>query len=293
MRFGVLLFFLLLPSAHALAHEALLPAPYQVEGLVRFKNDRYRLDDGLGLNSPLVVVDLGEARDAPHPGSGRFQTMTIIGSTGIGLGKLHDIRKTCDYLCGDDGQECHYEALFMLDKPVETIGTPLAAIPGVQVLTGFLPATPGGPQAEAGFPAGLLGEDFSPLAWTPHGRDGPQLRITGWDSDQRKLDLEARWRTGDSFMVEAPECRLRRVGELTEMQCNGAALVLTGGAPLLFSYPDYNAAAAEVVATFEFGKSTLYLVRLGLKAQTVFGLLYGDKEGWRGLFRPRDYALLC
>ena len=52
-------------------------------------------------------------------------------------------------------------------------------------------------------------------------------------------------------------------------------------------------AAAEVVATFTLGKSTLYLVRLGLKAQTVFGLLYGGKDGWRGLFRPRDYALLC
>ena len=32
---------------------------------------------------------------------------------------------------------------------------------------------------------------------------------------------------------------------------------------------------------------------LGLKAQTAFGLLYRAEDGWRGLFRPRDYALLC
>ena len=32
---------------------------------------------------------------------------------------------------------------------------------------------------------------------------------------------------------------------------------------------------------------------LGLKGQTAFGLLYRAEDGWRGLFRPRDYALLC
>ena len=32
---------------------------------------------------------------------------------------------------------------------------------------------------------------------------------------------------------------------------------------------------------------------LGLKAQTAFGLLYRAEDGWRGRFRPRDYALRC
>ena len=77
------------------------------------------------------------------------------------------------------------------------------------------------------------------------------------------------------------------------MQCDGIALIVGDAAPLLFSYPDYNLASAQVVATLGFGKSRLYLVRLGLKAQTAFGLLYRDKDGWRGLFRPRNYALLC
>ncbi len=52
-------------------------------------------------------------------------------------------------------------------------------------------------------------------------------------------------------------------------------------------------AAAQVVATVGLGKTTLYLVRLGLKVQTTFGLLYETGDRWRGLFRPRDDALLC
>jgi hypothetical protein len=80
---------------------------------------------------------------------------------------------------------------------------------------------------------------------------------------------------------------------LTELRCDGVALVLDGARPLLFSYPDYNLAAAEVVAAFESGGTTYYLVRQAIKAQTVFGLLFRDAAGWRALFRPRDYALLC
>ena len=70
-------------------------------------------------------------------------------------------------------------------------------------------------------------------------------------------------------------------------------MIASAAAPLLFSYPDFNPAAAQVVATVGLGKTTLYLVRLGLKAQTAFGLLYETEDGWRGLIRPRDYALLC
>ncbi len=121
-------------AAPALAHEEFLPAPYQIDGLVRFKSDRYRLDDGLGLNPPLVAVDLGDARKAPHPDSRRLQTMTFVGGAGIGFGKLYGIQKHCDYLCGDEGEACHYVGLYALDDPIERIGTPLIAIPGAQAL---------------------------------------------------------------------------------------------------------------------------------------------------------------
>ena len=280
-------------AAPAPAHEGLLPTPYQIDGLVRFKSDRYRLDDGLGLNPPLVAVDLGDARKAPHPDSRRLQTMTFVGSAGIGFGKLTGIQKHCDYLCGDAGEACHYVGLYALDDPIERIGTPLIAIPGAPALAGFRAPPPAVAGAEAVLPQAPIGRDFADLAWAPYGKDGPEVRITAWDAENRRLELEARWSSGDRFPAEGRHCTLRHIDELTEMQCNGIALIVGDAAALLFSYPDYNLAAAQVVATARLGESTLYLVRLGLKAQTAFGLLYRAEDGWRGLFRPRDYALLC
>jgi hypothetical protein len=293
MRTLPLLLVLLFAPLGALAQEATLPAPYQVEGLVVFKNDRHRLDDGLGLTPPRLTVDLGDAEGAPHPGSAGWQRVTVIGSAGVAQGTLDDIRKTCDYLCGDAAAECHYQGLFVLDRPVEAIGTPLAALPGHHALAGFRPLRGEAAQFEGGLPALATGRDFAPLAWTPYGEEGPRLRITDWRPKERALALQGRWRDGEPFPVAGRACRSRQVEDLTELRCDGVALVLDGARPLLFSYPDYNLAAAEVVAAFESGGTTYYLLRQAIKAQTVFGLLFRDAAGWRALFRPRDYALLC
>ena len=47
------------------------------------------------------------------------------------------------------------------------------------------------------------------------------------------------------------------------------------------------------MARFGAGGLDYYLVRLGIKAQTVFGLLFQQGGAWQARFRPRDYALLC
>ncbi len=59
-------------AAPARAHEALLPAPYQPvdlvgRGLVRFKSDRYRLDDGLGLKAQTAFGLLYRSEDVFRP----------------------------------------------------------------------------------------------------------------------------------------------------------------------------------------------------------------------------------
>ena len=56
---------------------------------------------------------------------------------------------------------------------------------------------------------------------------------------------------------------------------------------------DYGEAAAEPLALFEHAGTTYAVVRLGLKAQSVIGLVVRDEGGWHGLFLPRDYPLLC
>lgn len=274
----------------AQAHEPLLPAPYQIDGVIQFKDDRHRLGAGLDLNPPLTVVDLGTA-EGPHPDRKKIARMTFLGTVGIGFGSLQGIQKHCDHLCGEGGEECHHVGLYTLDDPVDRIGTPLAAIPGVQALAGFRALQARPVEAETLDLGAQV--DFVALAWAPYGRDGPMARIESWDGARARLGLDLRLRSGDVFSGDGEQCAVTRADALTQLSCNPVALILDGGRPLLLSYPDYNVAAAEAVAAVGFGAATLYLVRLGLKAQNAFGILYRDENGWRAVFRPRDYALLC
>ncbi len=94
-----------------------------------------------------------------------------------------------------------------------------------------------------------------------------------------------------SFATE--DCAIRRTDALASLTCRSLALLVDRGRPLLVSFPDYNLAAAEVVARFSSGGLTHYLIRLGLKAETLFGLLTDTPDGWRPLFRRRGYPALC
>jgi hypothetical protein len=107
------------------------------------------------------------------------------------------------------------------------------------------------------------------------------------------LTLAQRDPSGEVVRLQGEQCESAHDGELLSLSCSGFALIVADGRPLLFSYPDYNIAAAEAVATFTLHGRVHYLVRYGAKAQTVFGLIARGPEGWQALFRPKDYALLC
>lgn len=62
---------------------------------------------------------------------------------------------------------------------------------------------------------------------------------------------------------------------------------------LIISPAEYSEAETEVIAAFEQGGSTIYVVKVGLKAQTVKALLVRTSDGWKVLIRPADYPLLC
>ena len=56
--------------------------------------------------------------------------------------------------------------------------------------------------------------------------------------------------------------------------------------------PTHGTGAEPLPAAFQVNGSGYYLVRLDIKAQTVFGLLFQQRGAWQTRFRPRDYALL-
>jgi hypothetical protein len=264
-------------------------APYQVLAATQFRDDRYRMGAGLALQPPRILIDLGRAQDRRLPDASNLREVTIVGTAGVARGTLEDIRKDCEYLCGDEGEECHYVGIVVLDGPLADIGTPLVALPGDQALADFQAweSAPGMPPAP---PAWSV---FSPAIWSPYPDYAPGYRVESWDAPSRSLTLAQRAPSGEVLELRGERCESAHDGELLSLSCSGFALLLADGRPLLFSYPDYNLPAAEVVASFTRGGQRHYLVRYGAKAQTVFGLIVRGQEGWQAFFRPKDYALLC
>jgi hypothetical protein len=83
---GLLVFTVGAFTADAGRAEAPLGAPYQVLGAAMFRDDRYRMETGLGLQSPRILVDLGNALSVP-PGSpgGRSRTSARNATTSAAM----------------------------------------------------------------------------------------------------------------------------------------------------------------------------------------------------------------
>lgn len=267
----------------------LLPAPYQVQGVVQYRGDVDRGDDGLSLGAVLVAVDLGAAEGKSTPSRKALAEMTLLGTAGATVGRLREIVKQCDYLCGGEEEECHYVALVEVSEPLEGLGTPVAALAGSHEAAGFAAAGSG---ADTGS-LDRLAAGLSAPVWDPHLSSKPLFRLRDWKPEAGTATLDLLYGTGEPTAVPLQSCRASDYGGLVGLACNSVALLVADGQPLLVSYPDYNLPAAEAVAGFRSGGLSYRLVRLGLKAQTVFGLLAETPDGWRARIRQRDYALLC
>jgi len=92
--------------------------------------------------------------------------------------------------------------------------------------------------------------------------------------------------------IRLGDCRQQRQPPFTRLTCSGASLLYADQRLLVASFAEYGEAGTEWVATLKSGAEELHLVRVGLKAQAVIGLLFRDGDRWRLLIRPADYALL-
>ncbi len=89
------------------AGEPGLPAPFQVEA-IRVVSE-----------TPRVVVDLGKAEGRERPARESIGQVTLLGTQGFMSAGLEQIVKICNYLCGDEIEECHYGRIL---RPVGAAG---------------------------------------------------------------------------------------------------------------------------------------------------------------------------
>lgn len=212
--------------------------------------------------------------------------MTVVGNAGVGRINLESIGKICEFLCGDEAEECHYVAYMVPVTELDEIGTPLLALPGDYALTDFTLPEP----QEVAIDEALRERGFVRALW-PDEEGGYRYRFEPLAGGG--LAVEARWGEGDPYRYSSSGCRATKWKGLTTVMCDGMEGILVDGAPALVSYPDYNSPSAQILASFDHGGVTYHLVQLAIKAQTVYGLVVRTDEGWQALIRPRDYALLC
>lgn len=266
-----------------------LEAPYQVDGFIEVFDTTEPVDVG----RVSVLVDLGTAENQRPPDDQGPGPMTVIGTEGFAVLPYGEIQKHCDYLCGTaEGETCHYVGIFDLSSK-DSVGRPLAAVSSADRISNFK-SLEDLPEVESPYEyqSTLRGTDVRPL-WDPHASEQIRYRLSPWDPKRRGFDLETLWAGSNSVSEELSDCRVVSYAGLDFATCQSRSVILDRGRPLIVDFPDYNVPSARPMAAFDHQGIEYIVFELGLKAQTVYGLLFRTNAGWQARVRPRDYPGLC
>lgn len=266
-------------------------APYQIDVIERTA-ERHDTSE------TRVVVGLGRARDpgdsetgVSPPDDDALDWMTVLGSRGFVFASRERTERRCEHLCGDELEECHWVGLYAPEGPLESIGVPIATLPGRLDLADYLGSVQ--LQSSSAPLASLAASDTAvALLWGPWPEAETQVKVTRWEATTGAFAGAVRSGSATSPLT-AEQCESKPRDWLLEIDCGSFAVLASGDRPLLLSWADYNLAAAEPLARFVYHGSRHYVIRFGAKAQDVVGLVSAEPAGWRARFRPRDWALIC
>jgi hypothetical protein len=115
-----------------------------------------------------------------------------------------------------------------------------------------------------------------------------------WEHVAQGIHLTHRGGEFSVQMTDLATCSQRHVETFTVVTCGSdAELLYEGRAGIMASFSDYSDRSAFPLARFRLGGKQAVLVRIGLKAQVVIGLIVKDGHHWRLSIREADYPLLC
>ena len=260
-----------------------LQAPYQPEAAsIDLSQRRY---DWTAIIPRLLTVDLDPVAAPTQADVDRWSTATVVSQYGYVRASLIAIRKSCQFLCGVDRDEtCHTQAVLQLEDGSDGSDV-LAVFPGEVEIANLQMLAPTPLHV-----APAWSPEFRAQAW-PADETG-RIRIDGWNPSTKRLQFSAQ-AMGEEQSFDEPACRASTAAGLTAIQCQSLALLAADGVPLLVSAPDYADAVAMPVASFEHDGALHVVVRLGVQAQTIYGLLVKRGDTWVPLFRKAERALFC
>jgi hypothetical protein len=265
------------------------PVAYKVERVVYSSGDTFT-DDSPGLQQPLAQIEIGATehhpKKLPLPSREIFKPMVLVGSAGVANSPtFYEFEKRCEYLCGDEEEECHYTALVGWGH--EDIGVPMIAFTGIE---GEAREFVSYNETSSSMTIPTLELSHQELAW-------PQDNYLGLVTRGREATFSFGYgKTASArFDFKAPDCvwtDYRDTG-LARLSCNSAEALLHEGRPLLYSTADYNLPTVRVVNRFSLNGAHYYTVVLALKAYTAYGLLTHINDAWKFIVKPADWANLC
>lgn len=261
---------------------------YKIERVISPRSDTYG-EKLHGLAIPQAQFEIGAVKKnerlVPIPDRSNFEHMLLVGTNGLTVKtSFVELEKVCEYLCGDEIEECHYTGLLSWDG--EDIGVPLLAVTGLLgEVSDFLSYID---TKASKMPDLTIPEQA--LIWPEENF----LDITASNSESRFLiryGVDKPYR----YTQEGKQCRLfdyKGTG-LLRLSCNVIEALLDGETPLFFSDADYNLPNTQLVNLFKIDGQVYYTVMLALKAYTAYGLLTKENGQWRFIVKTADWAGLC
>jgi len=267
------------------------PVAYKVERVIYPQNGIYE-ENAIHQYKPLAQIEIGATEHRPKklklPSREIFNSSILIGTQGITQNTtFYEFEKRCEYLCGDEIEECHFTGLIHWEN--QDIGHPLVALTGIEgEIDNFMiydennsPITTNIPKIE------LYNEE---MIW-------PTENYLGLITKGNKTTFSYGFgkMTSVRFNFEAPDCKWIEYDktDIARLSCNSAEALLHKKIPLLYSHADYNISNVQLINSFTINNQWYYTIRLALKAYTAFGVLTHDGTGWKFIVKPADWASLC
>lgn len=235
---------------------------------------------------------------------------TILGSGGfIYTYNNNSLNKHCDYLCAAvEGEEtCHmvqytsyyqgkYHNQFKPDGHNQKLGEPYLAILGERDIKDYELISA---KEVDQFPVLQNKETlaifdiYSVYARNKKVDDFPIMSLTSVDWQKRAMGLKT-----SNNELQSENCTFQSyTQDIQVAQCGkgyGPHVLFLDQLPRAVSVADYNTPKLDILARFQLNDITHYVIRIGLKAQDGYGLLYKGQDGlWRMSIQPRQYPQLC
>jgi len=229
----------------------------------------------------MVRVDIGAQAERAR----LLRRATVLTPSGTVAATLVRTERMCEWLCevgGENGKECHFEAVLRTSARVVHPVAVLAGSPDVREI--------------ATIPAGADQPIGSPDRWIAAEPFNDGLATLRWTrfSDGVFLSRQDMGRDFYAPPIDLASCALRPAAPFTIVSCPTVELLYEGSRAIAVSFADYGKDTVEPLLRFRLDGREAVVIRLGLKAEVATALLLrGDDRLWRLNFRDFDYAQLC